>query len=95
MRKLLGDRLKELRGDKGYSVRDVASRIDASPGYISRIEVRGEIPSAELLCTLADLYGVDPQHLLQLAKQTQLKNVERLIDQKHGAALTLYRTKKP
>jgi transcriptional regulator with XRE-family HTH domain len=87
----LGKKLRDLRKSSGYTVREFAARVHKSPGYISRIEARGEIPSAELLCELAQILGVDPSELLELAKRCQLEDTRRTIETKQEAALTLFR----
>jgi transcriptional regulator with XRE-family HTH domain len=87
----LSQRLRELRQRHGYSVRKLADLLDRTPGYVSRIEGRGEIPSPELLCRIAEVYRVDPKELLELAKRSQLEQTEKNIDEKQASALTLYR----
>lgn len=92
--KPLKDRLKTLREDAGLSLREAASRLDKSPGYLSRIEGRGEVPTAELLCEMAGLYGADAEELLELAKRTSLEQTRVSIEAKQGEALRLYRKNK-
>ena len=87
----LGQRLKELRTEKGLSVRDAAEKLGKSAGYISRIEVRGEIPSPEFLVVIATQYGVDLDELLTLSKTDQLTRTGLEIDARNETALTLYR----
>lgn len=87
----LGKRLRELRKGRGYTVREFAHLLNKSPGYVSRIEARGEIPSPELLCAIAEIYEIQPDALLELAKQMQLKRVEQDIAQRHSDALSLFR----
>lgn len=94
MRSLLKDRLKTLREQAGFTLRDAASKLNKSPGYISRIEGRGEIPSAELLCEMAELYRTDVEELMELAKKSQLDQTRIGIEEKHGNALRLYRKNK-
>jgi hypothetical protein len=43
----------------GLTARALASSIKKSPGYISRSEVRGEIPSVELVFELAFAFDED------------------------------------
>lgn len=90
----LSERLRQLREDHGYKVREFAELIEKTPGYVSRIEGRGEIPSAELLCTIAEVYKIAPEGLLQLAKESQLERTERDIDAKYASVLALYRKEK-
>ena len=91
---VLSEHLRELRERKGLTVRALADLIGKSPGYISRIEGRGEVPSPELLCKLAEVYGVGPEKLLELAKTSQLQRAEEDIDAKHASALALFRKAK-
>lgn len=84
---LLGDRLRNLRHQQGWTVRESADRASCTPGFISRIEAREDFPSPELLCRLADLYGVSAEELLSLLKKVHLARLEREIDEKHQVAL--------
>jgi transcriptional regulator with XRE-family HTH domain len=90
----LGRRLRELREQRRLTVRQFADQIKKTPGYVSRIEARGEIPSPELLCAIASVYGVAPEELLDLAKQCYLDRTEREVDEKNLSALALYRKEK-
>ena len=87
----LSRKLKDLRTKKGLTVRELAEKIGKSPGYVSRIEVRGEVPSPELLCTIASVFKVKPESLLALAKEAQLEHAARTIDQRQLSALALHR----
>ncbi len=87
----LGKKLREFRRDRNLTVREFAKQIDKSPGYVSRIEARGEIPSPELICRIAEFYSVQPEELLELAKAGQLDRVEQDLDARHQEALTLFR----
>jgi transcriptional regulator with XRE-family HTH domain len=88
---ILGQRLRELREQRGLTVRQFADRIKKTPGYVSRIEARGEIPSPELLCEIAGVYDIAPEELLRLAKQCYLHRTEREVEAKNVSALALYR----
>lgn len=87
----LGRRLRELREKERLTVRQFADRIKKTPGYVSRIEARGEIPNPELLCAIADVYRVAPEGLLELAKRCYLERAEREVESKNSSALALYR----
>jgi transcriptional regulator with XRE-family HTH domain len=91
---MLRRRLRFLRERAGLSVREAASRLGKSPGYLSRIEGRGEIPSADLLCEMAALYHVGPEELLELAKAAQLQATKRHIDATQSEALRMFRKNK-
>jgi len=90
----LGRRLRELREQQGLTVRQLAERVKKTPGYVSRIEARGEIPSPELLCEIAGVYHVTPEELLELAKQCYLERAARELESKNSFALALYRREK-
>lgn len=87
----LSRKLKELRTKKGLTVREFAKKIGKSPGYVSRIEVRGEVPSPELLCAIASIFRAKPESLLALAKEAQLEQAAKTIDQRQMSALALHR----
>ena len=90
----LSRKLKEFRTKKGLTVREFAEMIGKSPGYVSRIEVRGEVPSPELLCAIASIFKAKPESLLALAKEAQLEQAARMIDQRQMSALALHRKEK-
>ena len=54
--------------DRSYSVRQVATRIEVEPAYLSKIE-RDEVapPSEAKICALANELGEDPDLLLAMA----------------------------
>ena len=90
----LGREIKRLREEGELTVRELAEKLHKSPGYISRIEVRDEIPSAEFICELAKVLGVAPQKLMELAKKTQLQQFKHEIETRQESALALYRKEK-
>ncbi len=65
LRQLREERMQE---DRRFSVRQVASRIEVEPSYLSKVE-RGETPppSEEKIKRLAEELGTDPDVLLALA----------------------------
>lgn len=89
-----GAAIRNLRNKKGFSVRRLALIVEKSPGYISQIEARGEIPSPILICKLAESLDGDVEDLLRLAKESQIERVASEIDDKHSSILSLYRKKK-
>ena len=90
----LADKVKAKRDQLGISVREFAVRLGVSPGYVSRIEVREEIPSPEKICKIAYALGIDPEVLLDLAKDDVLNRTKEDLSQKHADALRLFRRKK-
>ena len=72
------------------TVHDMARRMGASPGYISRIETK-EVPSAEFICRLAEVLGDTPENLLKQAKHQIVLRTEAQTSQKFQNALRLFR----
>lgn len=90
----LGALIRNLRRTEGLTVRQLASEVGRTPGYISRVETRGEIPSPELICRLADALGAAPGQLLNFAESDVVGRKKRDIQEKHKTALKLYRRTK-
>ena len=89
----LGQRLRELREQRGLTVRQFAERIRKHRATYRGLK-RGEIPSAELLCVIAGLYRIAPEGLLDLAKECYLARAERDVEAKNSSVLALYRREK-
>ena len=85
-------KIKELRKAKGWSVYDLASAIGVkSPGYVSKIEARGEIPSPEMIATLASALDADARELFELAKKDKSQQLAQSINRKYDEVYALYR----
>jgi ribosome-binding protein aMBF1 (putative translation factor) len=89
-----GSYIKELRSERGVTVRQLADMVRKTAGYISRIEVRGEIPSAELICELADALRVPPQALMDKATKQVLQRTKQALGDRYETALALHRKTK-
>ena len=68
MIKGLPERLQDLRLQYGYSQKQVAQKIDASPSIISAYESGERTPSTEVLLALSYIYHCSMDYLL--GKQT-------------------------
>jgi len=68
MESILGDRLRQIRKLKGFSLRDVEAKTGISNAYLSQLE-RGDAknPSPKKLKSLAGCYDIDYADLLRLA----------------------------
>jgi transcriptional regulator with XRE-family HTH domain len=60
----LGERLKQLRQERGWSQADLAAKIGGDPGQISRYENGRMTPSAEAVARLAEVVDVSCDYLL-------------------------------
>lgn len=69
----LGTRLRELRKAKGFTLRDLADRVDVGFTYLCKIETgkleEGHQPSDKLLHQLAEELDADENELLLLANR--------------------------
>ena len=83
--------IKRSREKLGLTVRALAEAIGKSPGYISRIEVQGEIPSVELVVELAAALHGDVEEFLESAKNDSMARVTNEVETKYQDALALYR----
>jgi chromosome partitioning protein len=81
-----GRELKRLRAEFGLTVRDLSSRIGKSVGYVGKIEALGEVPNADLIQTIAAVFGQDPRGLVELARRSLLAKAERNITSKYYVA---------
>lgn len=79
-RKEVGQKLRDLRTDKKYSLRQVGERLQIDHSYLGKIE-KGLMPSMDVLEKLADFYQKDLSYFL--VKQEDLnrfnKNEQELV----------------
>jgi transcriptional regulator with XRE-family HTH domain len=76
-RRELGARLRALRMECGFTVEDVAGRMEVSPAKISRIETAARGVSLADVRFLCDLYGVtgeDRERLLTLTRDSKRRS---------------------
>ena len=64
--KIFAERLKDLRLEKGLSIRQLAKKVDLSPMAISHWENYSRTPSADALIILSKFFGVTTDYLLGL-----------------------------
>lgn len=69
----LGDRIIELRKQKGWSQSELAKKIDVSYTQMSRYEIRGVQPPANTLKKLADVFDTTIDFLINGAKDEKAK----------------------
>jgi transcriptional regulator with XRE-family HTH domain len=68
-----GERVRQLRSETSWSLRDSAAKVDVGFTYLSRVENErlnfGDYPSNALIHRLADALDADEEELLILAKR--------------------------
>ena len=95
-----GDLILDLRKKKEWTVKQFIERLEQrggkviSPAYITRIEQYGEIPSPELICLIADVFGYDQQKMFTYARTSKVKKFDKNLQEKYEKAVGLYRIHK-
>jgi len=79
--------IRELRVRKGWTAHELARAVCATPGYISKIEVRGVIPSPEMIIKLAGVLDGDAAELFELAKGDKIQEVTQSVERRYNNIL--------
>src|SRR4051794_30900689 len=79
-----GQRLRELRKAKGYTLRDLAAKVGVGFTYLSRVENErlqyGDYPSDDLIGRLAKTLDADAEELLFLANRIPDRMKRRILE---------------
>lgn len=78
-----GNRVRDLRRQKGWTLRDLAEKVGVGFTYLSRVENErlnyGDYPSDALIHRLADALGAEEEELLILAQRVPAPVKERVL----------------
>jgi transcriptional regulator with XRE-family HTH domain len=74
----LGERIRELREKKDFSLREFAGKLDLSPAFVSDVELGRRYPSDEVLARMAKLLGATLGELRSLDTRPTGDEVKRL-----------------
>ncbi|MDR1237362.1 MAG: helix-turn-helix domain-containing protein [Propionibacteriaceae bacterium] len=66
LREVLGEVLRDLRLDKGMTLREVSTKALVSLGYLSEVERGRKEASSEMLSAICEAHGVTLLEVLQL-----------------------------
>lgn len=80
LRFILGLKLKRLRQDRGFSLKDLAGRCGLSISYLSEIEKGKKYPKADKLLALADALGVPFDDLVSMQVEEPLLPLKSLFN---------------
>ena len=79
-----GQRVRDLRHDKGWSLQDLAAQVGVGFTYLSRVETGrlncGDYPSEALIHRLADALDVDEEELLILSERVPDRIRQRFLE---------------
>lgn len=79
--KSLGDRIRELRREHGYSLRELASRARLkSPAFIADLEKGFRFPSPDVLVNLAEALSVPAQDLQYYDRRPPIHEIRELAE---------------
>jgi transcriptional regulator with XRE-family HTH domain len=88
----VGQRIRELRRTRGFSLETVAARTDLSIGFLSQIERGLSSPSLRVLATIADTLGVGIAALFGTKAGEEGASDGVVIRERERAELKLWRT---
>lgn len=72
----LGDKIKQLRKNKGISQEELAGMLKINRNYLSRIETGKSEPTSSILKNIAEIFSVDLNSLLDITDDD--KNTDKL-----------------
>ena len=73
----LGEKIKQLRKNKGISQEELASMLKINRNYLSRIETGKSEPTSSILKNIAEIFSVDLNSLLDITDEDN-KNADKL-----------------
>jgi transcriptional regulator with XRE-family HTH domain len=90
----IGQRLKQARGQKGYTQRQVADKLGVHSTTISKHELDTAEPDSEALLQLAKIYGVSVEWIMYGHEDKNItETILKDIVQQTGVDLTIPRNK--
>lgn len=72
-----GEKLREVRGKKKMTLKDVARKLEVTESFISQIERNRVSPAIDTLLRIADVLDMDPEYLFSDFKKTKSVNLVR------------------
>lgn len=78
-----GERIRELRHERGWTLRTLAAKVEVGFTYLSRVENGrlnfGDYPSNELIQRLADTFKISSDELMLLAERVPDRIRKRIL----------------
>jgi len=86
-KKLLGERIKELRKKKGFTQDKLAEIVEIDSKHLSRIECGSNFPSLELLNKISTTLEIEPNVLFSTShlkdKKTLVKEINSILEKEN------------
>lgn len=76
--KTLGQRIRELRESKDFSLRELAKKLDVSAAFLSDIELGRRFPSDEVLAKMSKILEVSTDDLKALDARPPVEDLKRM-----------------
>ena len=76
--KTLGERIRELRGERDSSLRELAQKLEVSPAFLSDVELGRRYPSEKVLIKMAKSLGVTVDDLRTHDTRAPLEDLKRI-----------------
>lgn len=79
-----GSMVRKAREKKEWTVRTFRERLGVkiSPAYITKIEVKDEIPSPSLTLRIAEVLDIDFEKLVEAAKESRRRMFNEMLNRK-------------
>ena len=65
----IGDRITQLRMEKGISAREMSFAVSTNPSYISRVERHERFPSYNIFLLICDYFNITPEEFFSTNKK--------------------------
>src|SRR5215212_834467 len=62
---IFGAILRQLRTNRGWTIRTCAQRLGIHPTYLGVVEAGGNMPSVPLLLEVADVFNIEPSAIMR------------------------------
>jgi transcriptional regulator with XRE-family HTH domain len=76
--KTLGERIRDLREQRDFSVRELAKKIDVSAPFLSDVELGRRHPSSEVLKKIANYLGTKIEDLKKYDARPPMEELKRI-----------------
>jgi transcriptional regulator with XRE-family HTH domain len=92
IREVLAFNLKKHRRSRGWSQAKLAEKTGTSTQYIGMLEIKGKIPSSNMIQKLASALSIDPTELFckEITSEITLKNAYRVAFEDVGEAVSQF-----
>ncbi len=77
---LFGKRLKELREKRGFTQEELSNMLNIEWQHISRLENGKNLPSCNILLSIAEIFDIDIRTLIDYTHLDNQKDIDKMIE---------------